>query len=89
MGGIVRDILRAKEHGMMSLGQIADALAGESKLPREFIAEYLSEFSYEFGETEQDSLAELLKYAYFHGVLPDVPDLSFFDVGPMPSPSVH
>jgi predicted solute-binding protein len=89
MGSIVRDILRAKELGMLNLGQVADTLAGESKSPREFISEYLSDFSYEFGETELESLSEFLRYAYFHGVLPDVPDVSFFEVGPMPSPSVH
>jgi chorismate dehydratase len=89
IGGIIRELLRAKEQGVTHLGQIADAIAAEKNLSRQMVSQYLSSFSYEFGELEQESLAEFMKYAYFHGILPDVPDLSFFDVGPLPSPLVN
>jgi predicted solute-binding protein len=89
IGGIIRELLRAKEQGVAHLGQIADALAAEKNLPRQFVSQYLSTFSYDFGELEQESLTEFMKFAYFHGILPDVPDLSFFEVGPLPSPSIN
>jgi chorismate dehydratase len=89
MGGVVRELLRSKEQGMAHLGQIADILAAEKNLSRQFASQYLSIFSYEFGELEQASMTEFMKYAYFHGILPDVPDLGFFDVGPLPSSSVN
>ena len=56
---------------------------------RQSASRYLSNFSYEFGELEQESMSEFMKYAYFHGILPDVPDLNFFEVGSLPSPSVN
>jgi chorismate dehydratase len=89
MGGVVRELLRSKEQGIIHLGQIADMLAAEKNFSRQFASQYLSAFSYEFGELEQESITEFMKYAYFHGILPDIPDLSFFDVGPPPSPSIN
>jgi chorismate dehydratase len=89
MGGIVREILRSKEQGMTHLGQVGETIASARKLAHETISEYLSLFSYDFGELEQESVIEFMKYAYFHTVLPDVPDLSFYEVGPLPSPTVN
>ena len=89
MGGVVTELLRSKEQGVTHLDQIAIMLAAENNLSRQFAAQYLSTFSYELGELEQESMTEFMKYAYFHGILPDVPDLSFFEVGPLPSPSIN
>lgn len=89
MGGLVKELLRSKEQGVMHLGQIADVLAVEENLSRQIASQYLSIFSYEFGEVEQESMTEFMKYAYFHGILPDVPDLSFFEVEPPQSPSIN
>jgi hypothetical protein len=35
-------------------------------------------FSYDFAENVQEGIREFLRYAYYHGILPDVPDLRFF-----------
>ena len=35
-------------------------------------------FSYDFPENVQEGIREFLRYAYYHGILPDVPDLRFF-----------
>jgi len=87
LGGVIRELLRSKGRGVAHLGQIADVLAAEKDISRQSATQYLSTFSYEFGELEKESMIEFMKYAYFYGILPDVPDLSFFDVGPLPSPS--
>jgi len=89
LGGVVREILRSKDQGVAHLGQIADVVAAEMNLSRQFASQYLSTFSYDLGELEQESITEFMKYAYFHGILPDVPDLSFYEVGPLPSPSIN
>jgi chorismate dehydratase len=89
LGGVIRELLRAKDRGVAHLGQIADVLAAEKNLSRQFVSQYLSTFSFDFGELEQESMTEFMKYAYFHGILPDVPDLSFFEVGPLPLPSIN
>ncbi len=89
MDSVVRELLRSKEQGVMHLGQIADMVAAEENISRQFASQYLSTFSYDFGEIEQESMTEFMQYAYFHGILPDVPDLSFFEVEAPPSPSVN
>ncbi|HUI63763.1 MAG TPA: MqnA/MqnD/SBP family protein [Bacteroidota bacterium] len=35
-------------------------------------------FSYDFTEPVQEGIREFLRYAYYHGILPDVPELVFF-----------
>lgn len=35
-------------------------------------------FSYDFPDNVQEGIREFLRYAYYHGILPDVPDLRFF-----------
>ncbi len=35
-------------------------------------------FSYDFTENVREGIREFLRYAYYHGILPDVPDLRFF-----------
>jgi len=35
-------------------------------------------FSYDFPDEVQEGIREFLRYAYYHGILPDVPDLRFF-----------
>jgi len=42
------------------------------------VESYLSTFSYELSEDVRDGITEFLTYAYYHGVLPDVPDLHFY-----------
>ncbi len=38
---------------------------------------YLSAFSYDLTEETQDAVSEFFRYAYYHGVLGDIPDLKF------------
>ena len=48
-------------------------------------------FSYDFPDTVHEGIREFLRYAYYHGILPDVPDLRFFgseDAGEGGLPSV-
>ena len=89
LADVARELLRSKEQGVLHLDQIADNLAAEKNLSRQFASQYLSTFSYEFGELEQESMTEFMKFAYFHGILPDVPDLSFFEVVPPQRPSIN
>ncbi|HMK38957.1 MAG TPA: hypothetical protein VK569_06425, partial [Bacteroidota bacterium] len=61
------------------------ARAGEERSPVDL-------FSYDFPETVHEGITEFLRYAYYHGILPDVPDLRFFgsedaDDGDLPSVS--
>jgi chorismate dehydratase len=86
---VVASLVRAKEHGIFHLAESAEVIAGELKLSRETVREYLAGFSYSLSEDDQAGMSEFLRYAYFHGVLPDVPDLNFFDEPAPPAQSVH
>jgi chorismate dehydratase len=86
---VAEQLVQAREQGVSHLGDIADALAAEYKLAKPASLEYLSRFSYDLGNAEQDALTEFMKYAYYHGVLPDVPDLNYFDIEAPPSPPVN
>ena len=85
---IVRDLLRVKELGVAHLDEVAKGLASDLHLAPAVAAEYFSAFSYDLGQKEQESLTEFMKYAFYHGVLQDVPDLNFFESDPPPSTSV-
>ena len=89
LADVIGALLRSKDQGVTHVDQIAEMLAAEKNLSRQFASQYLSKFSYEFGELEQESMTEFMKYAYFHGILPDVPDLSFFEVEPPKLPSIN
>jgi chorismate dehydratase len=46
----------------------------------EHVDEYTRAFSYDFGEDVAAGLREFLQYSYYHGVLPEVPDLRFYPI---------
>ena len=45
---------------------------------KETLGLHLSAFSYLLTDEEEAGIAEFFRYAYFHGVLPDIPDLQYF-----------
>jgi predicted solute-binding protein len=64
-------------------------ISTEHHVTREFSKQYLSGFSYGLAEEEQQGFAEFVRYAYYHGILPDVPDLNFFEGSAPPTQSVN
>ncbi|MBM2847012.1 MAG: mqnA, partial [Bacteroidetes bacterium] len=89
-GALSKDEIRAIQHarteGGLSLHDVSKGIppaAASALMPYE-IEEYLEHFSYDLPDDVQYALTEFLRYAYFHGVLPDVPDIEFYslDVGP-------
>jgi chorismate dehydratase len=88
-GDFVPRLVRAKEQGILHLAENAEVIAGERNIPRDSARSYLAGFSYGLGEEEQAGLSEFLRYAYFYGILPDVPDLNFFDEPAPPAQSVN
>jgi chorismate dehydratase len=70
----------AKTNGILLKSQIAQSAAQQRNLSLHDLTGYISSFLYDFGEKEEESLIEFIHYAYFHGVLGDVPDINFFEV---------
>lgn len=70
----------AKNKGMLSKQQIISKASADYRLEYQVVYDYLSEFSYDFGESEKESLSEFIHYAYYHGIITDVPEIRFFDI---------
>jgi Predicted periplasmic solute-binding protein len=73
-------LLTAKNNGVILQLQIAQEAARQRNLPIEETTKYLSSFSYDLGEREEESLAEFIQYAYYHTVIGDVPEIRYFDL---------
>ncbi len=73
----------ARAEGEASLAEIAGEAPHAHQLPALSPADaerYLRAFTYEFTPDAAAGLREFMQYAYYHGTLPDVPDLHFFPV---------
>ncbi|MBM2841018.1 MAG: mqnA [Bacteroidetes bacterium] len=83
-GDIERDdivsIQRTCERSIKSLAEIAKAETAKrgSRFSSTVLEEYLERFSFVLADAEQGALMEFFRYAYYHGVLPDVADLHFY-----------
>jgi len=84
---MVEELIRCKGQGTSHLKAIASEISKERSLSASMCENYLRTFSYELQEKEQESLGEFMQFAYYYGILPDVPDLNFYDVASPPSPS--
>lgn len=83
----ITHLIRAKNDGVGHLDQIARNFVKESGLDQKSSKDYLSSFSYAFGDEEKESLSEFIRYAFYHGVLPDIPEVNFFQVDSPPAPT--
>jgi len=54
------------------------------------VRDYLELFSYEITEETEIAMSEFLRYSYYHGFIPDIPELRFFgrDSDDIPPPPV-
>lgn len=74
----LKGLIDAKKLGVESLDDTIRTLASQSGMTEEDSAEYFESFSYDFGEDQVNSISEFNSYAFFHGVIGDIPDLKFF-----------
>ena len=74
------ELTRAKQNGLAHLRDLAQGLAQQRGLPTDDASRYFSSFSFGFGQDEEQGLSEFIRYAYYHGVLPDIPDINFFEI---------
>ncbi len=86
---LVPHLVRAKQDGLRSIEELARQLARRLNLPIDEAVGYFSSFSFKLGDEEQHGLSELIRYAFYHGVLPDVPEISFFELDSSETASVN
>jgi len=71
----VERIQKAKEQSSSVVIQIVNEAPSASAFA---FQEYLQGFSYDLTEEEELGITEFFHYAYYHGVLPDIPKLNFY-----------
>jgi len=89
-------IQQACKRGVESIGGMVSAEI-EQRNPQmspQLLRQYFESFSFTFTEKEQDAVTEFLRYAYYHGILPDVADLHFYPMNteddlPLSGPSLN
>ena len=74
-------LLSTKEAGLKTISSIASRLSSRTMVAEKTSLDFLSMFKYNFAKEEEESVSEFLRYSYFHGVLSDIPDLTFFSDG--------
>jgi len=67
----------ARAAGLSKLGELATAAGHATGNAADLILSYLSDFAFDLGDSVKDGASEFLRYAYYHGVLKDIPDLKF------------
>ncbi|MBI4427558.1 MAG: hypothetical protein HY562_00390 [Ignavibacteriales bacterium] len=78
----VQQLVEAKHRGVGSVEEIAGNNALRTNARKETYQAYLSSFTYELGNAEEESLSEFFHYSYFYGAIGDIPDLNFFEQSP-------
>jgi len=83
----VRTLLAAKEEGTAALTHLTPASIPGLQLNEDELRRYNASFSYDMSDQHVESLTEFNRYAFYHGVLGDIPDLNFYTA--LPDPSVN
>jgi chorismate dehydratase len=76
-------LLASQELGSASLPIIAVQQAKELSIPAEAIEQQLEGCAYGFDEEAREALGEFFRYAFYLGILPDVPEIEVFGDGEM------
>ncbi len=78
---------QARYQGTEQLEAIATRAAERQEFPgftADHLLEYLERFSYDLPDEALEGIKEFHHYAYYHSVLPDIPELTFFTGDPPP-----
>lgn len=72
------EILSIQQAAEKGAAGIRDILAQYEPGARDAASEYMRGFSYTMDDAVKSGLAEFMKFLYYHGILPDVPDVNFY-----------
>ncbi len=78
---VVEALRAGKRTDDEALTEIADRAAREKRFPGlsgDALREHLEGFAYDLPEDAIDSMREFFRFAYYHGVLPDIPEVRLF-----------
>ena len=69
----------ARDTGVSVLERIGKDAAVQRQVPTAETDAHLKAYTYDLGEEQQDALRVFFQYAFYLGILNDVPELAFFD----------
>lgn len=72
-------LIKARDLGTSAIDRIARDVARQTGLPAEECRKYFDSFSYDFDKAQVESISEYIQFAYYHGILSDVPEIKFFE----------
>ena len=72
-------ILSSQDSGIRSLRHIASDRSPTLRLSPDALMEQLERYSYGFDEEAREGLGEFYRFAFYLGILPDVPEITFID----------
>ncbi|MGA9119084.1 MAG: MqnA/MqnD/SBP family protein [Bacteroidota bacterium] len=78
---LIETLLQARRSDPDSLAAIASRAVLEKRFPgfsAENLLDYLETFFYDLPEEALDGMTEFFRFAYYHGILPDIPEIQFF-----------
>ena len=81
-------LVDAQARGKEMLDTIAADASASHRLPdrsKDDLLSYLQGISYDMTADAEEAIREFLRYAYYHGVTPDVADLHFYPAGDEPA----
>ncbi len=83
----IEQLRGARDHGVQALDRLSVESAARfvSPITGKTMRKYFRGFTYEFTDEVRDGLAEFLRYAFYHGVLPDVADIHLYGTEPADS----
>ena len=78
----VKALIDAGNRGASQIDALIRSPDMQSGISADQLETYFESFSYELGQPEIDSITEFETFAYYHGVLSDIPEITFFDLLP-------
>ena len=75
---IAAHLRSSQELGIASIPSIALQQSKELSIPVERAEQQLERYSYGLDNESREALAEFFRYAFYHGILPDVPEIEVF-----------
>ncbi len=72
-------LAEARDRGLAMLDRIGHDSALARDLSPDLTTDYLRRFTFDLGEEQADALREFFQYAFYLGILKDVPELTYVD----------
>jgi chorismate dehydratase len=79
--GLVDILVQGRRSDPESLSVFATRAVNEKQFPgfsAENLRDYLDTFFYDLPDEATDGMTEFFRFAYYHGILPDIPELHFY-----------